>query len=397
MIPKLLLLAGSVPPGVSAVASVVGNLARQFGRDEMVLLGPEERDAPPETWRDEWPRIFTHRRFCNQMRRGNRWFRKLAVPGLYRRTLGVARSQGCRSVMAVFPTEEHLLVGALVARRLGVPFYPYLHNTYLDQRAGFERWIARRLQPRVFARARHVFVISDGMLALFHRRYPELEGRCSALRHPFSAPVPPAAAPPPVGERPHFLMIGNLNASNEDAASRLFRVVARVPGSRLTVLGPHHPSVIERLGLRREGVRVDRVSRDVLLDEVRAADALLLPHGLDGRWSPVEYETMFPTKTIEYLFSGRPILAHTPPDCFLTRFLRSHGCAVVVDRADEEELEAAVRSICRDPSLRERVVRGAVATAAMFHAAGVAAHLREVLDDWWTPSTAAPERRAAAR
>ena len=71
------------------------------------------------------------------------------------------------------------------------------------------------------------------------------------------------------------------------------------------------------------------ISRDEVLARLGQADVLFLPHGLTGSWAAEEYRTIFPTKTIEYLISGRPILAHTPPDRFLTRFSRARlprGC-----------------------------------------------------------------------
>lgn len=88
---------------------------------------------------------------------------------------------------------------------------------------------------------------------------------------------------------------------------------------------------------------------------------------------------MFPTKTIEYLFSGRPILAHTPPGCFLTEFLRAHACALVIDRADPEVVMEGVSRIVNDDELRASLVRNALVTAGMFRAEEVASHLRHVL------------------
>lgn len=60
------------------------------------------------------------------------------------------------------------------------------------------------------------------------------------------------------------------------------------------------------------------------------ADSRILPHDFAGCRSPEEYRTIFPTKTIEYLIYGRHILGHSPPDCFLTRFLQKTQCGLIV-------------------------------------------------------------------
>lgn len=378
MTTKILLLSSSVPPALNAVAAVVGHLARQFSRDEMVLVGSSDEDAPAERWDAAWPAIEYVRDVSRAAPRARRWLRKTSFPALLRTSLRVAREHRCGAVVAVFPYEEHLLAGLLVARKMRATYFPYLHNTYLDQRRGLERWVAARLQPRVFAAASHVFVMSDGMLEVFRQRYPELGSRVSPLYHPFSDP-PTSKPPPAAGDPPHFVMLGSVNPSNEDAASRLFAVALAIPGGRLTIIGRNEESLTHRLGLPPDRVRLLRVSRDELLDRVREGDVLLLPHGLRGRWAPIEYQTMFPTKTIEYLFSGRPILAHTPKGCFLTRFLEQHECAVVVDEPDREALAAAAARLLHDHALRHQVVRGAERVAQRFHAPAVAADLRRAV------------------
>jgi glycosyltransferase involved in cell wall biosynthesis len=127
------------------------------------------------------------------------------------------------------------------------------------------------------------------------------------------------------------------------------------------------------------------VPREQLLRELRQADVLMLPHGFDGGFAPVEYETIFPTKTIEYLISGRPILAHSPPGCFLTRFLNEHGCALVVEERTVAAVKAALLRLQTEPALRESLVRSALKTAEMFQVTQVAEHLRQTITKTGNP------------
>jgi hypothetical protein len=293
------------------------------------------------------------------------------------RTSRIIRAESCRAMLAVYPQEEHLLAAYSAARRTGIAFFPYFHNTYLDNREGWGLAFARWLQPKVFARAGHVFVMSEGMVELFRERYPGVP--CSALLHTFNEPLPAFREPPPPGPVLRFALSGNINRTNEDAACRLGAVIGGMPDAELAIYSGTARAHLERLGLLRGRVSLQTVSRDELLRRLPEADVLLLPHGLQTEASETERLTIFPTKTIEYLISGRPILAHTPPDCYLTRFLREQDCALVVDQPDRDELRAAVARLRSDAALRARLVQNALKAAERFQAQHVAAGLRDTL------------------
>jgi glycosyltransferase involved in cell wall biosynthesis len=148
----------------------------------------------------------------------------------------------------------------------------------------------------------------------------------------------------------------------------------------LSIYGANDPNHLRSIGLLRDGMQCATVSREELLRNLRAADVLLLPHGLTGSFSIEEYRTIFPTKTIEYLMSGRPILAHTLSDCFLTRFLRKHDCALIVDKPDVQALREALERLRTDYPLRRRLAENALKAARQFQAKDVAAELRRWID-----------------
>jgi glycosyltransferase involved in cell wall biosynthesis len=294
------------------------------------------------------------------------------------RCLYLAWKYQCGSVLVVYPNEEFLLVGYLIAKLTKARLYPYFHNTFVEQctPGPLRQRAARWLQSRVFEAAAHIFVMSEGMVELYREQYPQL--RCSALVHSFNEDIPDCS-PPPVPATPvRFVMSGNINASCAEAAGRVCAAITRID-SRLTILSGTPKQYLESLGILREGVQYETVSRDLVLSRLSEADIVILAHGFTGGLSKVEYRTIFPTKTIEYLICGRPILAHTPPDCYLTRFLRRHECALIVDTPDTEAILAAVRHLREDAYLRTSLVRNALRTARQFHAPVVASGLRTIL------------------
>lgn len=372
---KTLLISWAVPPGTTGSAVIVGNLAKQFARHEMVVVGEKPTSSPPVAWKEDWPEIKHVTWTLPPTARGARWWRWCQVPWLLWRCLSLARAQHCTNIVAVFPSAEFLLVGYLTARLTGARLFPYFHNTFVEQCAG--RGLVSRaatwLQTKVFQAATHVFVMSEGMVELYRERYPYL--RCSPLVHSFNEDLPDWA-PTPAPRKPlRFIMSGNINASCADAAGRVCKAIEQTD-SRLTILSGTPSKFLEQLGLLRPGVCYETVSRDEVLSRLGDADIVILAHGFTGGLSAEEYRTIFPTKTIEYLICGRPILAHVPPDCFLSRFLRAHDCAVIVDTPDPDAILFAVRRLTTDAGLRDRLVRNALRAAVQFRGRTVGDTLR---------------------
>jgi len=132
------------------------------------------------------------------------------------------------------------------------------------------------------------------------------------------------------------------------------------------------------MGLLRDGAQ--HKTPDEVQPYLREADIVVLPHGLSGGLSPEEYRTIFPTKTIQYLLRGRPILAHVPRSCYLTRFLNEHRCALVVDEPSVPALLTAIERLRSDAKLRADLVRNALGAVEMFRAPRIAALLRSRLE-----------------
>lgn len=374
---RVLVVSWGMPPTPAGSAVIVGNLARVFTRETMVLAGERPEKRVPEDWDADGPQLVTVESPWSRSGQGRHETRLLGVPWMTSRLTRLIRERGCTDVLAVYPDEAYLWAALNAGRRTGCRFYPYFHNTYLESRCGWRLRLARWLQPRVFQAARHVFVMSQGMVELYRNRYPDL-ANCSALVHSFAEDVPPFADPLKLPDRP-FVLSGNINPSCSDAARRLAEAVDRVPGVRLEFYTGQTQAELERLGVWSRGASCRRLGRKELLKALRQAELLLLPHAFQTSISRFERETIFPTRTVEYLISGRPILAHTPPGAFLTRFLKEYDCALVVEEPDREAIRDGIERL-QDPELRARIVRNALRTASMFHVSNVSSHLRAVLE-----------------
>ena len=111
----------------------------------------------------------------------------------------------------------------------------------------------------------------------------------------------------------------------------------------------------------------------------RQADILFLPLAFDSP-IPEVIRTSAPGKMSEYLGGGRPILAHSPADSFVTYYLRQHECGLVVDKPNATLLADAIRRILLDPHLRASLVSNAQRQAEVDFAPSISqARFHEVL------------------
>jgi glycosyltransferase involved in cell wall biosynthesis len=374
---RILLFSMELPPSPSGAAVVVSNLAPQFGQSEMVIAGEMPSVDLPLIWRDEWPRIHYVLSRWPAGRRGRHLRRRLLLPLIVSRCVSLIRRYRCDRILCIFPKEEYLCAAYLAAKITGAKFYPYFHNTYLENRKGVSRLFARWLQPRVFEQADHVLVMSEGMAQLYRERYPGL--KCGPLVHPFNGPIPEFEDPPRPESPFRFVISGNIHESNLDATLRFCDALGSVEDTELTIISGASRGYLESIGVLRKGWQHFTVPANEFLNRLRMADVAVLPHGFTGNFCTEEYQTIFPTKLIEYLFCGRPILAHSPKDCFLTRFLKERRCALIVDVPEKSALIEAIDRLRSDACLRAELVRNALRTAEMFQASRVAEMCRSYL------------------
>jgi glycosyltransferase involved in cell wall biosynthesis len=374
---RTLLLSWGVPPTKTGSAVIVGNLARQFDSGEMVVASELPHGEERAGFGENGPRLAYIAKGWPTTWRGARWWRRFQLPLMIARAIHLCRRFGCSDVVAVFPNEEFLIVGYVTSLLTGSRFFMYMHNTWLENRQGIALRAARMLQPRMFRKAAHVFVMSEGMAELYRAHYPGL--RCSPLVHSFTEDVPVFGPPPVPGSPLRLTISGNIYEVCRDATQRFCQALSHIEDTELTFLTATPRSYLAQLGLLGENVLCDTAAQDEVVEKLRRADILVLPHGFTGSYSDVEYQTIFPTRTIEYLISGRPILAHAPPNCYLTRFLKENDCALIVDNPSIEQLIGAIRSLRENESLRAKLVRNALTAAERFQAPKVAGVLRERL------------------
>ena len=95
-----------------------------------------------------------------------------------------------------------------------------------------------------------------------------------------------------------------------------------------------------------------------MVEAQNSADILFIPFSFHCS-VPEIVKTSAPGKFGDYLASGRPILAHLPADSFVSWYLRTYDCGVVVDEDDPEVLKNAILRLINDIGMTARLVENA--------------------------------------
>jgi hypothetical protein len=372
-----------VEPMPLADAFVLKGLLSQFQPDE-ALVAAERWPANPadQTHLPSGHRVHFISSRWTWPKRGQRfirWLKWLLFPRTVYRLARLARHEDCKVMLASFPDEHILFASYLVARRLRLKLFPFFHNTYRENRRGLAYAFASWLQQRIFKQADAVFVMSEGMRHELEKLYPGVNFR--PLVHTFDQAIPQFAPLPPIDRtRVRLGYLGSVNEANLDALKRICEMVNASAHLALSFYSAAPDWHLKKEGLVGERIRREQPADRELVEALGKNDLLILPHGLMGGLAPIEYRTIFPTRTIPYLLSGRPIVAYSSAGSFLSRWLRQHDCAEVVEDPDPLVLCAAIDRLCNDLVRREQLVRNALVAAEQFRADCVVADMKRTIN-----------------
>lgn len=296
------------------------------------------------------------------------WCRLLTLPYYLIRSIRFAKKEGATKVVAVYPTLDFLALGMILARILHLPFYPYLHDTVAE---GNEKnsltWVAKFIQREVFLSSRKVLVMSSGMSDLMKRKY-SIEA--IPIRHINS--LERKYLKPSQKFKCHGLFFGGAMYTINDAAVKRVAKAAKLIGELLECSGIRSPIIDQYGSVLVSPMRYKTSSEYLSAIETKSILILALNKPFESNVGADELATIFPTKTPEYLLSGRPILVHCPKEYFLARFFHDNDCGMVVESDKIEDIALAMQQLLSREELAKKFVYNAYKTARQFNAESVA-------------------------
>ncbi|NND34356.1 MAG: glycosyltransferase [Saprospiraceae bacterium] len=381
---KILLVSWPVLPMSGGSSVIIENLVRNFSAEEMVVLGSSRLIQNNRIKaRDNGVKFHYFRSELYFFGRGYRyfiWFRKWRFQPLIRKIKKIIVEEGITQVMGVYPNPFYCLAACRAAEEMQIPFSAYFHNTYADNLA-IKDPQALKIQEEIFKRAKLIFVMSEGMQTFYKAKYGL--SKFLPLLHTFNKkPGDGAMTSSSFVKKKtfHLVAIGNFNESNLEATRRFLDTIKDHPKYKLH-LYTHVPALL----LKRRGLdpkyyqHCGSVSHDQIHGILQKYDICLLTHGFTGGYGPIEYQTIFPTRTIPMLLSGKPIFAHSPKNSFLNQFLEKHKCALIVDSKSATDIISGLDKIADNPSLQRQLVEAANAASQQFYGPSVVADLKNAL------------------
>jgi glycosyltransferase involved in cell wall biosynthesis len=352
-----------LPPTWSGQAMILARLLSGFSQGDYVLVrtmnlpfldeDAYEQPLPAPTFR--LPKTFVP-----------------ALPGAPRERLATARSLGttlwsrargiarivrrerCGAVVACTGGDMlDIPAGWLGARLARVPYYPYFFDRWSQQSQGppERRRFAERWERRIVTGAARVIVPNEFLARELEQT---LGARTAVVRNACVVPDE-VGDPSPAGDPARIAYTGAVYAANHDTFRNLIASIGLLErAARLDIYTAQSAAELEAAGIVGPVMRHDHLPAADVRRVQGDADILFLPLAFESPY-PSLIRTSNPGKMGEYLAAGRPILVHAPPDSFVADYFRRHGCGVVVDRPDPDELARRLNELLGDNALRRRV------------------------------------------
>jgi glycosyltransferase involved in cell wall biosynthesis len=272
------------------------------------------------------------------------------------------------------PMSDHL-AGLQIRRATGAPWIAHFSDPWVDnpyhRKSILTNRLNRKLEREVVATADRLVFTTRETIDLVMAKYPPAwRAKATAIPHAYD--------PELYGERPRertgivVRHVGNFYAPRSPQAliEALARLHKEQPDAlanvRVELVGQIRPALDDRAaaalpsGLLKMRAPVDYLESLRLMQD---ADLLLVVD------APSEHSVFLPSKLIDYLGAGKPIMALSPPGASADLVVRLGGAAVRPDDAGAiaEKLAAAIAGLRKphllpwgDPGVRERYSAGRV-------------------------------------
>jgi glycosyltransferase involved in cell wall biosynthesis len=297
-----------------------------------------------------------------------------------RKVIKIIKTEKITHVIGVYPDLDFLEISRSASEVCGVKFYPYLHDT-LAEGLSHKRYknIAKVVQQNIFKTSHKIFVMSDGMKDLYKDKY---DVETTPVLHSFSENVEEKDLNNDTVEKSIFWG-GAIYAINKETVKRVHSACKNLDYT-LTLSAANTPEKLANLGFENKNIKIlPFLTREDYITTIGNQRALLLSIDWpdESAVHKDELGTIFPTKTIEYLISGRPILVHCPEEYFLARFFKKYQCGIVLTERDPQKIKEHIESVLDDEEKLKVMVANAYKASKQFHISSVKSIFEDELED----------------
>jgi glycosyltransferase involved in cell wall biosynthesis len=135
---------------------------------------------------------------------------------------------------------------------------------------------------------------------------------------------------------------------------------------RFEIYSPQAQEIKEEIGKYTGVFAYDMVSRDKLQESLVASDLLLAAYDFD-ELSKSKAAYSMPTKIVEYMASGTPIILYAPADLAVTKYAKEGQWAYIISEDSETKIIDHLKIIIGSEEMRRRLSHSATLTCRENH------------------------------
>jgi hypothetical protein len=257
----------------------------------------------------------------------------------------------------------------IMCQKLNIPFWGHMHDLWLEntKEGLFKRKLAKKWEPVIFKNADKIFCMTEHQMAYYQNKYPrsyELIPHCVREINTTSERVTKRIIEKGKRTEKTILYTGNISsAMNLNAVQFFVSCIDLLPANyKVKLLCSFSEETCKKMDLYHPRIEYAWVSVNEARKMVENVDLLFLPLSFK-ECSTKEVQTVFATKTLDYLTSGTPILVFSPSDSFHSWSASTNGWGYVVDQEDSALLIKSIITVLSDENLQNNLVTAALKEA----------------------------------
>ncbi|MCJ7633084.1 glycosyltransferase [Candidatus Bathyarchaeota archaeon] len=261
------------------------------------------------------------------------------------RGLLLNKKEGCDCLLAVYPDIFDLLGAYFLHVVIRKPLVVYMHDLFSENITNSLLRTLWGLVEKVIFSASHVVLVTNEK---FKKHY---EDRLifNTKVFPHSIELRPEKKLDQIKKaktgKTRIVFTGTVSEAQEDAVFALIEATKDADNLEVIFATPSEKDYLK-------GVSVGYLSKEGCRKLQATADILFVPLALKYR-NPDETRIAFPTKILEYLMAGKPILAMAPRGSYVEDFINRNEVGIVVTEGSKEDIVGAVRKLANKGNKRK--------------------------------------------